>query len=208
MRSGLLIPVSNEALAFALIAAVIVTIVWFIYHLISHANKKSEEATFNNSYQRVEQSVECEPTELAQLLSQMPLRRANIDGGTVLFWTNDGPLALAVARANPQSPFKVFLRADRSASELGHKILVSGAEEHSVALKITAESLIFSNQESTLYDVSLQSLNDLVKLLKENSCVINKRIEIPTDSAQILIRWISQALNVHTHSQERLLIGE
>lgn len=125
-----------------------------------------------------------------------------------MFWTNNGPLALAVARANPQSPFKVFLRADRSASELGHKILVSAAREKNVAFNITAESLIFSNQASTLYDVSHQSLNDLANLLKENSCFINKNIEIPSDCAQDLIRWISQAVYVRTHSQERLLIGE
>lgn len=208
MRFGLLIPISNGAIAFAFITAVIVTIILFIYHLVSGANKKIEESTFNLSYQKADQSCVANPENLSHLLSRMPLRRANIDAGTVLFWTNDGPLALAVGRANQQSPFKVFLRTDRSASELGHKIVISDSHAHNVTLKITAESLIFSDSESTLYDVDLYSLNELTTLLKGNSCSINDKIEIPIDCASAIIGWASHMQYFKTHSQDKLLIGE
>ena len=194
MRSGLLIPIGNDALAFAFIAAIIITILWFTFDLISHIAKKNSESTFNSGHRHGEHTLAPNPKELSQLLNSMPLRRANFEGGTVVFWTNDGPIALAVARANSQSLFKVFLRTNRPASELGHKILISNADAHGISFKLTAESLIFSNNESALYDVDADSLNSLAKLLKEYSCSINLKTAItPLRSASIEVIFVAQA---------------
>jgi hypothetical protein len=195
-------------LAFAFIAAIIITILWFAFHLISHISMKNSESSFNSGHRQDEHTLAPNPKELSQLIKNMPLRKANYEGGTVIFWTNDGQISLAVARANSQSLFKVFLRINRPASELGHKILISNHDAQGISFKLTAESLIFSNNESALYDVDVDSLNGLAKLLKEHSCLINNNLSISMTNAKSLTEWISQVIYVHAHSQERLLIGE
>lgn len=208
MRSGLLIPIGNEALAFAFIAAIIITILWFAFHLVSHISMKSSESSFNSGLGKDDHALSQNPEELSQLINSMPLRKINYEGGTVIFWTNDGPVSLAIARANSQSLFKVFLRTNRPASELGHKILISNVEAQGVSFKLTAESLIFSNSESALYDVTPDSLKTLATLLKDYPCSMNTNLTIPADNAKALIEWVLRVTYVYTHSQERFLIGE
>lgn len=208
MRIGLLIPVGNDALAFAFIAAIIITVIWFAFQLISHIATRSRESSFNKCHQHGGHEIAANPQELSQLLSSMPLRKANFEGGTLVFWTNDDPISLAVACANPQSSFKVFLRSDRPASEMGHKLMISSSDTPGISFRLTAESLIFSNSESTFYDVDADSLSSLAKMLKENSCHINNCIEITKTNAESLTEWISKVMHVSSHSQARLLLGE
>jgi len=207
MRFGLLVPVGNDVLAFAFIVAIIITLLWFTFQAISHLSKSSRESTFNRTLANNDSPNHLNPQDLYQLLDKMPHRKASIDAGTLVFWTSDGPLAIAIARGSPQSSFKVFLRVNLSAGRLGHKITVSGGTAQSVIFKLTAESLIFSGTDSTLYDTDLNSLDNLSHLLKENTSSINN-LPISAENAKNLVKWISLVKQAHSESQEKLLIGE
>lgn len=208
MRFGFLIPIENSVFVFVVVLSIGITLLWLVFQAISYANKKDMEYSFNRTFVKDELSILSYPLELSQLLENISNRKVNIDSGTLVFWTNDGLLAIAIARGSPQSLFKVFLRLKLPASELGHRITVVSPASHSVTFRVTAESLIFSSNDSTLYDVDYGSLNTLSEMLKEMPCSINNTIPIPPDNAMKVIEWISHVVHVHKQPQQKLLIGE
>lgn len=208
MRSGLLIPIENHVLAIAFVTALIITLLWLAFEAISHKNKKNFESSFNRILSESAPSTAVEKETLSDLLENIPYRKANIDGGTLIYWTSDGTLALAIARGNPQSSFKVFIRVSLPAGDLGHKITISSPASRSVTFRLTAESLIFSNRDSTTYDTDHTSLIALAEILEEKSCAINNTIPIPADIANNIIDWIFHVIYVHKKPQEKLIIGD
>ncbi len=208
MRSGILIPIENHVLAIVFIAALIITLLWLVFEAISHNNKKSTESSFNRIFSEYEPSTAFKKETLSDLLENMPYRKANIDGGTLIYWTNGGPIAIAIARGNPQSSFKVFIRVSFPAGDLGHKMTVSSPASRFVTFRLSAESLIFSDKDSTFYDTDHTSLLALAEILEEKSCAINNTISIPDDIAGKIIDWISRVTHVHKKPLEKLLIGD
>lgn len=208
MRTGLILPVSNEALGIAFLLALVFTIGWLILHAIAHTNKASVERSFNQERSLDEGSPRILANNLSDLLASFPNRRVNLDIGNLVYWTNQKPLSISLAQAHPSSPPKVYLRVDKPARDLGHKICISDSEVGEFQLKLSAESLIFSDNNATFYPVDRETLEEIAKIFERGLCKINNNIHIEYKDGKSLAEWIHRIIQVHQLSTNSLLIGE
>lgn len=207
MRTGFIIPISNNALAFAFISALIFTLLWLIYHAIIQSNKNQIEANFKKISPASERLKISDAQDVSDLLIKFPNRIFNVDAGTKIFWSSEIPLALAMAQANIQSPLKLYIRINSSARELGHKIRI-GSGDDSVDLKLSAESLIFSDNEKSLYPIDCENLKKLHNILRSQKVTINQKIPISENDSIALFESIEKIIQIHASNPQVLLIGE
>lgn len=208
MRTGLLVPISSNALAFAFIAALIFTIIWMIYHFLIHSSKKQVERNFNKVSSSSEYVDLLSTNDASDLFVKFPNRKINIDAGTKIFWTSENPLSIAIAQANAQSPLKVYVRVNGSARELGHQINIGNDGGIKINLSLTAESLIFSDNNSSFYAINSSNLNQLNEILRSKNATINQRIQVPENDAVNISAWIDKIIKVQVTNEDILLIGE
>jgi hypothetical protein len=208
MRTGLIIPISNNALAFAFVVAIILTILWLIYHAIMHSNKNQIESSFNKMSSISDRSSVFDATDMSDLLLRFSNRVVNIDAGTKVFWSGESPLSLAIAQANAESPLKVYMRVNTSARELGHKISIGSDEEDSINLRLTSESLIFSDDEKSFYPIEAEDFQKLHNLLRKKNVTINQKIQIGELDSISLSRSIERIIQIQNSNPKILLLGE
>ncbi len=208
MRTGLLIPIGNNALAIAFIVAIIFTIIWLIYHATIHTNKNQLESNFNKSSLQSDHLDFKSTNDINEFFLKFPNRNVSLDAGTTIFWTSGNPISISIAQANTQSPLKVYVRVKASARELGHKITIGNSDENSISLNLTSESLIFSNDEKSFYPIYIEDLKKLKEILRRQESYINKIIKIPQNDAENISDWVEKIIQIQANNTHILLIGE
>ena len=208
MRTGLILPISNNALAFAFFAALIFTVLWLIYHALMHSSKNQTESSFNKTSSPSDRLSILDADDISDLLLKFPNRIMNVDAETKIFWSSEIPLSIAIAQANTQSPLKLYIRINYSARELGHKISISSDDEDAINLQLTAESLIFSDNEKSFYPINSENFQKLHNILGGQKAFINKKIPIPQDDSMTLCKSIDKIIQIHASNSQILLLGE
>lgn len=208
MRTGLLIPISNNALAFAFVAAIIFTLLWLIYHAIINSNKNQIESDFNKASPSSDRVSVLGVNDINDLFARFPNRNINIDAETKVFWTSENPLSIAIAQANTNSPLKVYVRINASARELGHRISICSSETDGIHLKLTAESLIFSDQEKSFYSINSDDFSKLLDILRRQEVTINQKLPISENDASTLSKWIEKIIQIQSSNSKILILGK
>lgn len=208
MRTGFLIPISNNALAFAFVVALIFTVLWLIYHALIHSNKNQIESSFNKISSPSDRLSIFDANDMSDLLLKFSNRVINVDAGTKVFWSSEIPLSLAIAQANTQSPLKVYIRINSSARELGHKINIGNDDNDAINLQLTSESLIFSDDEKSFYPINSDNFQKLHNILRSKKATINKKIQITEIDSISLFKSIEKIIQIQNSNSKILLLGE
>jgi hypothetical protein len=206
MRTGFLIPISNNALALAFVVALIFTVLWLIYHAIIHSNKNQIESSFNKISSPSDRLSIFDANDMSDLLLKFSNRVINVDAGTKVFWSSEIPLSLAIAQANAQSPLKVYIRINSSARELGHKI--SNDDNDTINLQLTSESLIFSDDEKSFYPINVDNFQKLHNILRSKKATINQKTQITENDSISLFKSIEKIIQIQNSNSKILLLGE
>lgn len=207
MASGLIVPVSSNALGFALVGAVVITVIWMIFGAIRHSANKSREESFSAQPRSVRALKPEQISNVEELLTYFPLKKINIHDSKVMYWSSENFMSIAVAASGPQSLYKVFVRLKGGASVLGHKILIDRDERFSeIQLKLTSESLIYSTKEFSFYDANLESLKSLKARIEGGTRTLGEKINISENEAIDFVKWVDDILIVYQKDQSKLLI--